>query len=127
MAFKKIEVSSGGEKFKFEKEGTTLTGHYLGSEIIEINGDPATKHRFKVGNQIIAPLGSADLNRQLSNVPEGMMTRVTFLGKKSVRSEKLKKTFQMNSFSVEVDAENMIAVDLSSAIPSSSRADKSLG
>ncbi len=128
MAFKKIEASSTqGEKFKFEKEGSTLTGHYLGSEIIEINGDPATKHSFKVGDKIIAPLGSADLNRQLSNVPEGMMTRVTYLGKKSVRSEKLKKTFQMNSFSVEVDEDSRINVGSSTAAPTSSKVSKTLG
>lgn len=125
MAFKKIEASnSQGEKFKFEKEGTVLTGHYLGSEVIEINGDPATKHSFKVGEKIISPLGSADLNRQLSNVPEGMMTRVTYLGKKSVRSEKLKKTFMMNSFSVEVDDQDILAA---AKPPTSSRQEKSLG
>lgn len=124
MAFKKIEASnSQGEKFKFEKEGTTLTGHYLGSEVIEINGDPATKHSFKVGDKIISPLGSADLNRQLANVPDGVMTRVTYLGKKSVKSAKLKKTFQMNSYSVEVDEDDRI----SSAMPTSSRSEKALG
>lgn len=120
MAFKKIEGGSNsrGEKFKFEKEGTSLTGHYLGSEIIEINGEPTTKHKFKVGDKMIEPLGSADLNRKLANVPEGIMTRVTFLGKKSVRSEKLKKTFQMKTFDVEVDEDDRI--------PTSQRMEKSL-
>jgi hypothetical protein len=124
MAFKKLETSKLGEKFKFEKEGDTLTGHYMGSEVIEINGEPATKHNFQTeSGGLISPLGSADLNRKLADVPEGMLTRVRYLGKIQVRNNKLKKTYSMRSYEVEVDEDSVISV----APPTSAASEKSLG
>jgi hypothetical protein len=113
MAFKPLESSSSkslGEKFKFQKAGDVLTGYYLGSETIEINGEPATKHNFKTGSGLVSPLGTADLNRRLADVPEGTMTRVTYKGKVSVRNNKLKKSYMMNSFEIEVDEDDVIAL-----------------
>lgn len=108
MGWIDLEAGEMGEKFKFEKKGDELIGHYMGSEVIEINGSPATKHKFMQNGKLIAPLGSADLDRQLSRVQAGSMTRVIYLGK-----EKSKNGFLMKKYRVSVDP--------SQAIPTSSR------
>jgi hypothetical protein len=116
MGWIDLEAGNLGEKFKFEKKGDELVGHYMGSEVIEINGSPATKHKFMQDGKLIAPLGSADLDRQLSRVTEGTLTRVVFLGK-----EKNTKGFMMKKFKISIDP--------SSSVPTSSRveSEKSLG
>lgn len=112
MAFKSIKTVTQGAKFKFENEGDALTGHYLGSDVIEINGDPATKHTFKISDgTLVSPLGSADLDRQLADVPAGMLTRVTYKGKQDRHSKKHNKKFKMRIYDVEVDEEDVIEVE----------------
>lgn len=124
MAFKPLVKRSQGEKFKFENEGDSLVGHYLGSEIIEINGEPATKHNFSTSRGLVSPLGSADLNSQLNDVPSGMMTKVVYTGKKTIVSKKNGKKFQMKTYSIEVDESDVINEGTLSSAPTS---EKTLG
>jgi hypothetical protein len=114
MAFKEVVGQGGGEKFKFEKEGDTLEGHYMGSSLIEIQGKEVVKHTFKTATGILSPLGSADLNQKLEEVPVGALTRCTYLGKKALKGGKTVKTFK-----ILVDEDNRIEV-------ASAHADKSL-
>lgn len=110
MAFKKLEPKGSdgfADKFKFDKVGVSLTGHYLGSEVIDISGKAVLKHTFKTTDgQLVAPLGSTDLNRQLEHVSPGSMLRVTLAEEKKIKG----RPVAMKVFSVEIDESASIEV-----------------
>lgn len=111
MAFKKLESKSSdgfADKFKFDKVGASLTGNYLGSEVIDINGKAVLKHTFKTADgKLVAPLGSTDLNRQLEQVSPGAMLRVTFSEEKKIKG----RPVAMKIYSVEIDETASISVE----------------
>lgn len=107
MAFKEKQIGSdGGEQFKFDKPGTTLTGYYVGSQNIIINKKPATRHDFQTkAGERISPLGSYNLDKGLAELELGTMVRVTYVEKKQTNNGNTVKVFKL-----EVDEDDTIEV-----------------
>lgn len=96
MAMKRANGGDRGEKFKFEDEGDKLEGYYLGAGTIDIEGDEVTVHNIKTDTGLFSPLGSADLNRKMSQVPSGARVRVVYEGKKKLKGGKTLKVFTVD-------------------------------
>lgn len=111
MAFIRKQDNGGGEQFKFEKQGQTLTGWYLGS--FDHTGDfgPTKKHLFKLQTgQIKVVFGQTHLTQLLCDavdpIPTGALVQVTFS-----ESKKMKKGNPMKMYTVDVDADSICSVD----------------
>ncbi len=105
MAFQEVNVSGGGEKFKFESKGDKIEGHYLGDDTINIAGKEVIRHTFKTAKATISTLGSYQLNEVMEKVTPGQLVRVTYTGDKALKAGKSMKTFKL-----EVDNTNTITV-----------------
>lgn len=100
MAFKKKQDVTSGEQFKFENEGDTLTGYYLGSFAHEGDYGPTKKHLFKTEKGIKVVFGQTHLTQLLEGEPQGILVRVTY-----ENSKKMRKGNPMKMYALDIDSE----------------------
>lgn len=115
MAFKQVQsleaentIALGGFNKKTRKENaTSVEGYYLGSRTVpdskKISGQSFI-HFFQTESGNLGVWGKTDIDRKLSAVTPGTMTRVSFTGMRETPKG------DMYLFKVEVDAENTIEV-----------------
>lgn len=109
---KKIDVS-GGEGFKFDNVGDTLTGFYLGSFPHEGNYAPTTKHLFKTERGILTIFGQRHLTSLLEGEKTGVLMQVTYSGTKA---SKKKGYAPMKMYELGIDAsQSLDAAELGDA------------
>lgn len=75
-------VKVGDDMHRFTAETPQLSGTYEGSEIIEINGEPATRHRVTNEDGMTSTIffGTTLLTRALQQISPGTVIRITFDG-----------------------------------------------
>lgn len=120
MAFEKLAtldtdsaVTIGGEDKKTGKPNPeSIEGYFLGTKALGPNKFNKSKtdymHIFQTRQGNIGVWGKTHMDRQLLNVTPGTMVRVTFAGTRDVG-----KGNDMNCYTVEVDKDNTIEVNLS--------------
>lgn len=93
--------SSGKEvNFKFEKEGESLVGHFMGSIHDVGTKKNSSIHTIKKTDDTEVNFwGSMVMDDQLGNIPFGSLIKIDYLGKK----ENKKKTDSYHNFEVFVD------------------------
>lgn len=115
MAFKEINsleteqtISLGGTNKKTGKQNPTrIEGYYLGNRKIEDNKKKSGVtyiHVFQTPKGNVGVWGKTDLDRKLSGVTPGTMTRVSFVGMAPT------KNGEMYKYKAEIDADNVIEV-----------------
>ena len=114
MAMKKLEQKkrdfANDEKFKFEEEGDTLEGYYLGSETFEYEGDELTKHRVRRDDgKTVSFIGGSVLNNELPGIPVGSLVRI-----ERGADKKLKGGKHMATYQIDYDDEDCIDVSAQS-------------
>jgi hypothetical protein len=103
MAFKPVNEGNFG-RIQFANPGDSVTGYYLGSEEIEIKGEPATRHNFKTTTGIASCLGTKMLDEELEKVDTGVLARVTYQGKRKGKTGR-----EYKAFLIEADADDRLA------------------
>lgn len=78
MAFRRKQDTSGGEQFKFENKGDSLTGVYLGTFDFDGEYGPGKKHLFKTDKGIKVVFGQTHLTQLLEGESSGKLMRVIF-------------------------------------------------
>lgn len=81
-------------------EGSTLEGRYEGKENFEGNFGLTTKYVIAAGDTKYGVYGTASLNRQFANVPEGSYVWITFNGLTTSKNGR-----QVKDFLVDFDDE----------------------
>lgn len=106
MAFKKkIDVGST-QTFKFEKIGDELTGYYVGTFGIVIDGRDVKKHVFQTDKGLVSVLGQTHLTQQLEGLELGTLIKATFESTKKTKPGRQ----PMKMFGLEYDDEDKIDV-----------------
>jgi len=103
MAFKRKTDTSGGEQFKFENAGDSLTGYYLGSPDFEGEYGPTKKHLFKTKKGIRVVFGQTHLTQLLEGEKPGCLMQVTY-----TEDKKMKKGNPMKCYTVDIDDEQKL-------------------
>jgi hypothetical protein len=120
MAFKRISKNGfEGDRFQFDEPGTELLGYFLGTTTIPINGKDVNRHSFKTASGVVSTLGSANLDDGLADAVQGVMTRVVF-----EEMTRTKKGNKFKRFTVEQDADDVLAEGAASAAASEIAAPK---
>lgn len=96
MAFERKKDSGGGEVFKFENPGDTLTGFYLGSEDHTGEFGPTKKHVFKTETGTKVCFGQTHLTQLLADEEPGYLMIVTFDSTKKTGRGKPMKVFTLD-------------------------------
>lgn len=81
-------------------EGATLEGRYEGKEIFEGNFGETIKYVITAGEESYGVYGTASLNRQFKNIPEGSYVWITYKGLTTSKNGR-----QVKDFSVDFDDE----------------------
>jgi hypothetical protein len=81
-------------------EGATLEGRYEGQETFEGNFGETTKYVIVAGEEAYGVYGTASLNRQFKNIPEGSYVWITYNGLTTSKNGR-----QVKDFSVDFDDE----------------------
>lgn len=117
MAYKQVNsldadttIAIGGFNKKLKKDNPlSAEGHYLGAKVVDSAKSKSGKallHIFQTAKGNLGVWGKTDMDRKLAQVTPGTMTRVSFKTMKAV------PTGEMYIFSVEVDGDNTIEVNL---------------
>lgn len=100
-------ISIGGFNKKTKKDNpTSAEGYYLGNRTVETKTGVSKLHFFKTADGNLGVWGKTDMDRKLSSVNPGTMTRVSF-----ARMQETPKG-DMYVYKVEVDSDNTIDVSL---------------
>lgn len=116
MAFREIldldcetAISLGGFNKKQRKDNPTqIEGYFIGSKIVDSAKSKTGKaylHIFQTAEGNVGVWGKTDLDRKMSSVVPGVMTRASFTGMAP------SKNGEMYKFKVLQDSENRIDVD----------------
>lgn len=101
-------ISLGGEDRKTRKANpTSIEGYYVGSRKVESAKSKTgfcLLHVFQTSGGLTGVWGKTDLDRKLSSVSPGIMTRASFVGMKETKNN------PMYLYKVEIDADNSIDV-----------------
>lgn len=106
MAFKKKTDLGNVSPFKFEKKGDSITGYYLKTDSIQIEGKDVKRHVFQTSEGIVGVLGQQNLGSQLSDVPTGTMVKAVLLG-----IQKLPRNRTLKVYEVHTDDEDVMDQD----------------
>lgn len=95
MAFKTKVDTGNGELFKFEKNGQSIEGYFVGS--FDYQGDyaPTKKHIFQTDKGLVTVIGQAHLIQMLEGLTPGILVRVTLVGSKKTNKGKPMKLFEL--------------------------------
>ncbi len=74
-------------------EGASLEGYYIGKEVFEGQYGETTKYIVESGSTNYGVYGSASLDRQFANVPEGCYVWVTFDGEVTSKNGRTVKQY----------------------------------
>lgn len=108
---KKNQSYEESNMIKFENEGDSIEGFYIGSsQFRSKKGDDITKHKFRQRDGSLDECFGATSLNDLENVTPGAYTRVVFLGYKTS-----KKGREFKDFTIEFDDQDLIPVAEGSA------------
>lgn len=74
-------------------EGASIEGIYVKSEVFEGKFGETTKYIIDVNGEKFAIFGSASLDRQFKNVPQGKYVYVTYNGKETTKNGRTVKVY----------------------------------
>lgn len=77
-------------------EGATLEGYYTGKEVFEGQYGETTKYIIESGNTNYGVYGSASLDRQFKNIPEGVYVWITFDGNVTSKNGRTVKQYTID-------------------------------
>lgn len=100
MAFKRKEDTGGGEEFKFDKKGKSLTGIYMGSSDFKGKFAPTKKHIFKTESGIKVVFGQSHLIQLLADEQPGILVCITY-----VKDKPSQKGNPMKVYTLDIDDE----------------------
>ena len=77
-------------------EGASLEGYYIGKEVFEGQYGETTKYIIEAGDTTYGVYGSASLDRQFKNVPEGCFVWITFDGNVTSKNGRTVKQYSVD-------------------------------
>jgi hypothetical protein len=103
MAFKEL---TSGEVFKFDQEGVSLEGEYLGVTEKPSKFGPKAEKLYSVlsGGKKKTFFGCTQLNETLAGVTLGTILKITYTGKKETRGGNTMKVFTVLADAPEVSS-----------------------
>lgn len=78
------------------KAGDALEGYYVGKEVFEGQYGETTKYIIEAGETNYGVYGSASLDRQFKNVPEGCFVWITFDGNVTSKNGRTVKQYTVD-------------------------------
>lgn len=124
MAFKQVQdldseytIALGGVDKNGKQNPKSVEGYYLGKRKVEsamAKSGFANLHFFQTEDGNIGVWGKTNLDQKLANVTPGTMVRATHTGMQRIPGKR-----DMFKYSVEVDDDNTIQINLSSSSESS--------
>ena len=78
------------------QEGASLEGYYIGKEVFEGQYGETTKYIIESGDKNYGVYGSASLDRQFKNVPEGVYVWITFDGNVTSKNGRTVKQYTVD-------------------------------
>lgn len=112
-----VSVAIGKTDKKTGKKGpNSAEGYYLGSRKVNTKKGEATLHFLQTPDGNLGVWGTTDMNRKLSSVQPGVMTRITFSG--------MKETPKGGMFTYKVEVDNDNTIEVEAAADSASYADE---
>ncbi len=80
-------------------EGESFEGRYAGPRNMNGVNGPFVSHEFEVeGDEIPHSISGASLNRGLEGVEPGTLTRLTYVGEKTTKSNRTVKAYDVGIF-----------------------------
>lgn len=78
------------------KNGDALEGYYVGKEVFEGQYGETTKYIIEAGETNYGVYGSASLDRQFKNIPEGVYVWITFDGNVTSKNGRTVKQYTVD-------------------------------
>lgn len=96
MAFVRKQDTGGGDLFKFDNVGDSITGVYLGFNEAQGDFGPYNRYLFKTDTGTKMVRGSTHINELLQNEATGQLMRLTYTGLKPTKKGKPMKKFELD-------------------------------